>query len=197
MMKHIVKFDQEGNPIGVTTFEPEFEASLLEDEMLIEGELPADFDSICKSWRKVDGKLRYVGTGGRWSRWNQKGAFWQFDPAIARRSVLSELKKKREIEESSGFLHRGFLFDSDRTSLARIQMECALAQAAIMKGESYQNEWILADNSVYKVDSAQEMLEIQISASMHLKNCHERYVQKKNALASAKTEADFISILEQ
>ncbi len=197
MMKHILKFDKDGNPIGVTTFEPEFEATLLEDEMLIEGSLPADFGEICTSWRKVEGGLRHVGTGGRWSRWNQDGQSWDFDANLARESVIADLKMRRKVEESSGFLHRGFLFDSDQASLARIQMECALAQNAMAKKQAYSNKWILADNSEYEINSAEEMIEIQVSASEHSKACHERYIQKKAAAVLAKTAEEFVSILEK
>lgn len=195
-MRHLLKFDALGNPIGMTSFEQEFEAVPLEDELLIETDLPADFESIVSSWRRVNGKLTHVGKGGEWDVWSQEKLSWVFDLKGAKEALLKDLKLRWRRKEVAGFVFDNAHFDSDSASLLRLQTEALRAQVALINNEPYENAWVLANNDVYQISNASVMLAIQNAAANHVKACHAEYNNFKTLINQANSKQELLDLRE-
>jgi hypothetical protein len=126
---------------------------------------------------------------------------WQVRDGIAEwQEVMPTLDEQREIlrakinternrREMGGFTYLSKTFDSDQTSVTRINAAVNTAVAAILTSSVFSVEWTCKDNSTITLD-AQQFLGLASALAQHSNAQHVRGRGLKDQAEAAQSEAD-------
>lgn len=101
--------------------------------------------------------------------------------AEAKAAATAQVKRKRDLLETQGFMHLGHLFDSDERSVLRITQAALTAQVI---GASFTIDWTAADNAVVTLDQA-AMLGMPAALAVRANALHQYAAGLKAQIAAA------------
>ncbi len=141
----------------------------------ITAEQHADYFNRGQNHRIVDGVWTYVEPEG---------------PTLDDRkaTLRSAINAERDRREQGGFEHAGKRFDSDATSVIRINAAVNTAVAAVLAESEFSVGWTAADNTTVTL-TAQEFLEFSAALAQHSNTQHVRARSLKEQLDRAEDEA--------
>lgn len=112
------------------------------------------------------------------------GATWILSLLERKSALRAAVNAERDRREQGGFQYQGKLFDSDATSVIRINAAVNTAVSAILASAEFVVAWTAADNTILELD-AQEFLELSASLSQHSNTQHVRARKLKERLDRA------------
>ena len=147
----------------------------------ITAEQHADYFARGQNHRIVDGVWTYVEPEG---------------PTLDDRkaTLRSAINAERDRREQGGFEYAGNRFDSDATSVIRINAAVNTAVAAVLAESEFSVGWTAADNTTVTL-TAQEFLEFSAALAQHSNTQHVRARALKEQLDNADT-AETVAAVE-
>ena len=103
-------------------------------------------------------------------------------------AIRTGINVERDCKEQGGFAYQGKVFDSDPTSVIRINAAVNTAVAAILANTEFAVDWTAADNTIMELD-AQGFLALSAALAQHSNTQHVRARALKEQLDLAETSA--------
>jgi hypothetical protein len=113
--------------------------------------------------------------------------------AARKQDVRSAINSERDRREQGGFEYLGKVFDSDPTSVIRINAAVNTAVSAVLSGSDFSVDWTCADNSTVALN-AQQFMGLATALAEHSNTQHIRARGMKDQLDAAETEEDLAAV---
>ncbi len=144
-----------------------------------------DTEQTCPTWEEIE------------TAWAEMQAVPTLDERKA--TLRAAINAERDRQEQSGFLYQGMRFDSDPTSVIRINAAVNTAVSAILNQTGFAVNWTAADNTTVPLD-AQGLLGLSVALAQHSNTQHVRARALKDQLDNAdtaETVAEVENLLEE
>lgn len=140
------------------------------------------YDNLAATWEDTEQTL---------PTWEEIEAAWaeiQAGPTLDERknNLRAAINAERDRREQSGFEYQGVKFDSNSTSVIRINAAVNTAVAAILSNSEFAVNWTAADNATVPLD-AQGLLGLSVALAQHSNIQHVRARALKEQLEQAGT----------
>lgn len=111
------------------------------------------------------------------------------EPTLAEKkaALRAAINAERDRREQGGFEYNGVKFDSDTTSVIRINAAVNTAVAAVLEETAFSVDWTAADNTTATLD-AQGLLGLSAALAAHSNTQHVRARELKDQLEQAEDE---------
>lgn len=194
-----IEYGEDGKPFGVSRYEIHADAGGIKtssNSILIDSSCITEADDmrIIEEYRVLDGALCYTG--------QPPSAYHTFDVVarefkpnadVLRKERLADLKKDKQNCLNGGFEVFGVIFDSDANSRLALQIAYNVAQASILLGLDYSEEWILKDNSTIML-SANDMVEVFSALGRHVSYISAKAQSLRKSILSANTLEEILHL---
>ncbi|WP_373325612.1 DUF4376 domain-containing protein [Sporomusa paucivorans] len=146
----------------------------------ITAEQHADYFARGQNHRVIDGVWTYVEPEG---------------PTLDERknNLRAAINVERDRREQGGFVYAGKQFDSDATSVIRINAAVNTAVSAILAETEFAVNWTAADNTTVPLD-AQGLLGLSAALAQHSNTQHVRARDLKEQLEEAETAEELVEV---
>ncbi len=147
------------------------------------------YENLVATWEDTEQTLP------TWEEIETAWAEMQAGPTLGERKAIirSAINAERDRREQGGFEYAGKRFDSDATSVIRINAAVNTAVAALLAESPFTVDWTAADNTTVPLD-AQGLLGLSVALAQHSNTQHVRARALKEQLEEAETAEKLVEV---